>query len=110
MPQANVSDWPARQLCVCMFLSTGSVLLEIKSREEERAITTTEQYDHKAMTALWGDDISFLKGLWKGLAVGQKPVEVFLMMSPQRRPLSVLRLQVISSYSIVSDKLLGLQL
>lgn len=77
---------------------------------KEGAITTTEQYDCKAMTALWGDDISFLKGECKGLAVGQKPEEVFLMMSPQRKKLSVLRLQVISSYSIVSDKLLGLEL
>lgn len=62
------------------------------------------------MTALWGDDISFLKGEWKGLAVGQKPEEVFLMTSPQTKPLSGLRLQVISVYSIVSDKLFGLQL
>lgn len=43
--------------------------------------------------------------------MGQKPEEVSPMMSPQRKPLSVPRLQVISTYSIVSgEKLLGLQL
>lgn len=109
-PQANVSDWPARQLRVCIFFCLQDQFYwEIKSREEEGAITTPEQYDYKAVTALRGDDISFLKGEWKGLAVGQKPSEVFLMMSPHRKPLSVPRLQVISSYSIVNDELLGLQ-
>lgn len=83
--------------------------MKIKSRGKEGAITTIEQYDHKAMTAPWRDDISFLKAEWKVLAVGQKPEEVSLMMSPQRKPLSVPRLQVISTYSIVSEKLLGLQ-
>lgn len=67
--------------------------MEIKSRGKERAITTIEQYDHKAVTAPWRDDISFLKGEWKGLAAGQKPEEVSLMMSPRRKPLSVPRLQ-----------------
>lgn len=73
MPQANVSDWPARQLFVCMvFLFAGSVLLEIKSGGKEGAITTIEQYDHKAMTAPRRDDVSFLKGEWKGFGCGTK--------------------------------------
>lgn len=80
--------------------------MEIKSRGKEGAITTIEQYDHKAVTAPWRDDISFLKGEWKVLAAGQKPEEVSLMMSPQRKPLSVPRLQVISIYSIVSGKII----
>lgn len=45
--------------------------MEIKSRGKEGAITTIEQDDHKAMTAPWRDDVSCLKGEWKGLAVGQ---------------------------------------
>lgn len=110
-PQANVSDWPAPQLRICIFFCLEDQFYwEIKSRTKEGTITTTEQYDRKAVTALWGDDISLLKGESKGLAVGQKQEERFLMMSPERKPLPVLRLQVISSYSMVSDKLLGLQL
>lgn len=58
--------------------------------ERRKGLLELQNSNRKAMTALWGDDISFLKGEWKGLAVGQAPEEVFLMTSPQRKTLSAL--------------------